>query len=111
METPLASPQNTPSQEAVQHELLFRLQEALARLPANQRLAVELHHLEGRSLIRGRRRVALQTAGGGRAGASRSQETARMAARKRGVSPRPVFCGAHAGRDPSLKCRVSAARG
>jgi len=50
LETLLATSQTSPSQQVVQHELLLRLPQALARLPENQRLAVELHHLEGRTL-------------------------------------------------------------
>ncbi len=50
LEALLASPQSSPSQQAVHHEMLLRLPQALAQLPENQRLAVELHHLKGRTL-------------------------------------------------------------
>jgi len=41
---------SSPSQRAIRAEELLRLAEAIARLPDSQRRAVELHHLEGRSL-------------------------------------------------------------
>jgi RNA polymerase sigma-70 factor (ECF subfamily) len=48
----------------VRQEDLLRLTEALARLPGDQRSAVELHHLEGHTLaetakVMGRRRSAV----------------------------------------------------
>lgn len=39
--------QSSPSQRAVRSEELVELAEALAALPDDQRLAVELHHLQG----------------------------------------------------------------
>jgi RNA polymerase sigma-70 factor (ECF subfamily) len=50
LEALLAVEQQSPSQQAVRQEDLLRLAEALGRLPEEQRAAVELHHLEGRTL-------------------------------------------------------------
>jgi RNA polymerase sigma-70 factor (ECF subfamily) len=46
----LAAPQSSPSQHAVREEQLVRLAEALAQLPDEQRLAVEMKHLQGCSV-------------------------------------------------------------
>jgi RNA polymerase sigma-70 factor (ECF subfamily) len=46
----LAADHTSPSKKASRNEQLARLAEALAALPADQRRAVELHHLDGQSL-------------------------------------------------------------
>jgi RNA polymerase sigma-70 factor (ECF subfamily) len=46
----LAGDATSPSQQAIRHEEMLRLAEALAALPDDQRVAVELHHLKGGSL-------------------------------------------------------------
>ena len=50
LETWLAREQSTPSGRVAGEEQLLRLSDALTRLPEDQRLAVELHHLQGLSL-------------------------------------------------------------
>jgi RNA polymerase sigma-70 factor, ECF subfamily len=42
--------QSSPSERAARHERSLRLASALARLPDAQRDAVELHHLQGRTI-------------------------------------------------------------
>jgi RNA polymerase sigma-70 factor (ECF subfamily) len=46
----LAAEQSSPSERVIQQEQGVRLAWALAALPESQRRAVELHHLQGRSL-------------------------------------------------------------
>lgn len=46
----LAAEQSSPSQRAMRNEELLRLADALARLPDEQRRAVEFHHLKGLAL-------------------------------------------------------------
>ena len=47
LEAILAADQTSPSQRVIRHEQLFRLADALAQLPDDQRQAVELRHLQG----------------------------------------------------------------
>jgi RNA polymerase sigma-70 factor, ECF subfamily len=46
----LAADHSSPSQRAMRHEMHLRLAEALGRLPEDQRQAIELHHLKGRTV-------------------------------------------------------------
>jgi RNA polymerase sigma-70 factor (ECF subfamily) len=50
LEKLLAVDESTPSQRVMREEQLVRLADALARLPEDQRTAIQLHHLDGKSL-------------------------------------------------------------
>jgi RNA polymerase sigma-70 factor (ECF subfamily) len=50
LEAWLATDQSTPSEAAVRQEQLLRVARALARLPDDQRQAVELHHLRDQAV-------------------------------------------------------------
>jgi RNA polymerase sigma-70 factor (ECF subfamily) len=54
----LAADQSSPGKHAAKQEQLHRLTDSLARLPADQREAVTLHHLEGLPLTQLARRMA-----------------------------------------------------
>jgi RNA polymerase sigma-70 factor (ECF subfamily) len=47
LEAWLAAEQSSPSQKAMREERLLALADTLSRLPADQRQAIELHHLQG----------------------------------------------------------------
>jgi RNA polymerase sigma-70 factor, ECF subfamily len=47
----LAAAELTPSQQVIRNERLFALAKAMAELPEDQRCALELHHLEGLSVV------------------------------------------------------------
>jgi len=46
----LAADHSSPSQRAMRQEMHLRLADALGRLPDDQRQAIELHHLKGRTV-------------------------------------------------------------
>lgn len=50
LEACLADDRSSPSQQAIRHEQLLAMAEALDTLPEDQRQAVELHHLSGCSV-------------------------------------------------------------
>ena len=51
MEAILADDQSSPSGRIERQERLVRLADSLAMLPQDQRTAVELRHLQGRTLV------------------------------------------------------------
>jgi RNA polymerase sigma-70 factor (ECF subfamily) len=57
----LADGRPSPGEQAQQREQLLLLAEALAGLPLDQRTAVELHHLEGYSVVEVGRRMGRST--------------------------------------------------
>src|SRR5262249_29429695 len=65
LEALLTADQTSPSERAVRHEELRRLAEALARLPEDQRRAVELHHLRGLPVGEVARELGRSEAAGG----------------------------------------------
>jgi RNA polymerase sigma-70 factor (ECF subfamily) len=50
MEAWLAADQSSPSQQVMRHERLIHLAGALAQLPEDQQMAIELHHLKSWSI-------------------------------------------------------------
>src|SRR5262249_54037229 len=93
LEAWLASEQTTPSQQAERNEHLMHLARALVQLPDDQREALELRHLQGRSVaeisehmgrsepsvagllrraLKGLRQHMTDSAGGGHHGATES---------------------------------------
>lgn len=57
LESLLASDRSAPDAPALRHERLLGLAAALARLPEDQRAAVELHHLQGLSVPEAARHI------------------------------------------------------
>ena len=62
LEAWLPSDSTSPSGRVVRQEQLLRLAEALARLPEDQRMALELHHLQGLPVQEVGRRMGRSTA-------------------------------------------------
>jgi RNA polymerase sigma-70 factor (ECF subfamily) len=58
----LAADDTSPSQDLIREERLLRLAEALGRLPADQRTALELRHLQGLPVSEVCRRMGRNTA-------------------------------------------------
>src|SRR5262245_297909 len=62
LEAWLADSDLSPIQKFIRNERLLTLAEAMARMPEDQRSALELHHLEGLSVVAAAQRMGRSTA-------------------------------------------------